>query len=120
MAADSVLISSGTATLEAMLCSTPMVVAYKMAPLSYAIISRMLKTPYVSLPNLLAGRALVPEIFQSDVRVEVLEPLVLQSLTDSHYIQSLQQEFSDLSGLIRQDADEQAAEAVSTLLEFRS
>ena len=120
MAADSVLIASGTATLEAMLCSTPMVVAYKMAPLSYAIISRMLKTPYVSLPNLLAGRALVPELFQSDVRADLLVPLVLQSLTDSDYIQSLQQEFSDLSGLIRQDADEKAADAVSLLLESRN
>lgn len=119
MAADSVLIASGTATLEAMLCSTSMVVAYKMAPLSYAIISRMLKTPYVSLPNLLAGKALVPEVFQSDVKEEVLEPLVLKSLTDSHYIESMQHEFSNLSGLLRQDADEKAAEAVSALLESR-
>jgi len=119
MAADSVLIASGTATLEAMLCSTPMVVAYKMAPLSYAIISRMLKTPYVSLPNLLAGRALVPEIFQSKVKVEVLEPLVLQSLTDHEYIDSLQNEFADLAELLRQDADEKAAEAVSVLLELK-
>ncbi|MGB1172205.1 MAG: lipid-A-disaccharide synthase [Marinobacterium sp.] len=117
MAADSVLIASGTATLEAMLCSTPMVVAYKMAPLSYAIISRMLKTPYVSLPNLLAGKALVHEVFQSDVKEEVLEPLVLKSLTDSHYIESMQHEFSNLSGLLRQDADEKAAEAVSALME---
>jgi len=120
MAADSVLIASGTATLEAMLCSTPMVVAYKMAPLSYAIISRMLKTPYVSLPNLLASRALVPEIFQSDVRVEVLEPLVMKSLVDSDYIQSVQHEFSNLAGLLRQDADEKAAEAVTSLLESRN
>lgn len=120
MAADSVLIASGTATLEAMLCSTPMVVAYKMAPLSYAIISRMLKTPYVSLPNLLAGKALIPEIFQSEVTVEVLEPLVLQSLTDRGYIQSLQHEFSELAELLRQDADEKAAEAVSSLLESKS
>lgn len=119
MAADSVLIASGTATLEAMLCSTPMVVAYKMAPLSYAIISRMLKTPYVSLPNLLAGRALIPEVFQSSVTVEVLEPLVLKSLTDSGYIQSLQHEFSELAELLRQDADEKAAEAVSLLLESK-
>ncbi len=120
MAADSVLIASGTATLEAMLCSTPMVVAYKMAPLSYAIISRMLKTPYVSLPNLLAGKALVPEIFQSDVRSDVLEPLVFKSLTDLNYKESLQAEFSTLSDLLRQDADDKAAEAVSSLLESRS
>jgi lipid-A-disaccharide synthase len=119
MAADSVLIASGTATLEAMLCSTPMVVAYKMAPLSYAIISRMLKTAYVSLPNLLAGKAFIPEIFQSEVTVEVLEPLVLQSLTDRDYIQSLQHEFSELAELIRQDADEKAAGAVSSLLESK-
>ena len=119
MAADSVLIASGTATLEAMLCSTPMVVAYKMAPLSYAIISRMLKTPYISLPNLLAGSALVPEIFQSEVTVEVLEPLVLKSLTDRDYIHSMQRDFTDLAQSLRQDADEKAAEAVLSLLESK-
>jgi len=66
-AADAVLLASGTAALEAMLLKRPMLVCYKMATLSYAIISRMLKVRYFSLPNLLAGDALVEELVQDAV-----------------------------------------------------
>ena len=63
-AADVVLLASGTATLEAMLLERPMVVVYRVAPLSYALMKRLAVTPYVGLPNILAGRSVVPERLQ--------------------------------------------------------
>ncbi len=78
-ASDVVLTASGTATLEAALLGRPMAVAYRMHPVSYRILRRMLRVPHVALPNLLAGRAIVPEFLQDDVRpaalVAALRPL---------------------------------------------
>ena len=64
LASDAVLLASGTATLEAMLLRRPMVVAYRMPWLSWQILSRMAITPFVGLPNVLAGREVVPELLQ--------------------------------------------------------
>ncbi|WP_226665082.1 lipid-A-disaccharide synthase [Microbulbifer aggregans] len=118
-AADTVLIASGTATLETMLMGKPMVVAYKMAALSYAIFSRMLHTPWVSLPNLLAQRELVPEILQDDATPEALGAAILQYFDDPLLLDQLQREFSELHQQLRRDASERAAEAVYRLLESR-
>ena len=71
-ASDAVLLASGTATLEAMLMRKPMVIAYRMAPVSWAILSRMVKTPHVGLPNILAGHAVVPEHLQHEATAEKL------------------------------------------------
>ncbi|HKJ10567.1 MAG TPA: lipid-A-disaccharide synthase, partial [Gammaproteobacteria bacterium] len=71
-AADAVLLASGTATLEALLLKRPMVVAYRLAPLTYWLARRLVRTRYYSLPNLLAGRRLVPEITQHEVIADVL------------------------------------------------
>src|SRR5690606_6975111 len=79
-AANAVLLASGTATLEATLLKRPMVVTYRMAPLSWALVKRLVKTPFAALPNILAGRALVPELIQDDATPEAmvaaLEPLL--------------------------------------------
>lgn len=71
-AADVVLAASGTATLEAALLGTPMVVAYRMQALSWALVSRLVRTPYAALPNILSGRAVVPECLQGDMTAEAL------------------------------------------------
>ncbi len=117
--ADAILIASGTATLEATILRKPMVVAYKMAGLTYAIYSRMVKSKFISLPNLLAEEALVPEILQQDVKAEVLGPAVLKAMEDEEYRHYLEQRFSDIHQQLHQNADEQAAEAVIGLLQER-
>lgn len=113
-AADTVLIASGTATLEAMLAKTPMVVAYKTNWLTYQIASRLVKVDYFSLPNLLAKKALVPEFLQDQVTVQALvnamQPLLAQSGADTRAA------FTAIHQQIRCDASTQAAKAVLELL----
>lgn len=111
-ASDVVLMASGTTTLEAMLLKKPMVVAYKMAGLSYAIISRLLKVPYVALPNLLANKKLVPEFLQDDATVEKLGTALLDILNNPALVRDIQQQFSVIHQDIRRDADRCAARAI--------
>lgn len=118
-AADAVLIASGTATLECMLFKKPMVVAYKMGALSYAIFSRMLHTPWVSLPNLLAQRELVPEILQNDATPEALGTALLQYFDDPVSSDCVVREFDAMHQQLRRNASERAAEAVRSLLDTR-
>ena len=80
-ASDAVLLASGTATLEAMLMRKPMVIAYRMSSVSWALLSRMVKTPYVGLPNILAGRAVVPEHLQNEATPEVLADAMMRVLS---------------------------------------
>lgn len=111
-ACDAVLIASGTATLEALLYKRPMVVAYKVASLTYLILKRLVKSPYISLPNLLAERLLVPELIQDAATAESLAQL-LAPLLDGGEVQTLG--FDVIHRALRRDASVQAAEAVLTL-----
>ncbi|WP_434701167.1 lipid-A-disaccharide synthase [Pseudomonas sp. D1-36] len=112
-ACDAVLIASGTATLEALLYKRPMVVAYRLAPLTFWILKRMVKSPYVSLPNLLAQRLLVPELLQGDATAESLANTLLP-LIDGGEEQT--RGFDEIHRTLRRDASNQAAEAVLTLI----
>ncbi len=112
-ACDAVLIASGTATLEALLYKRPMVVAYRMAPLTYWILKRMVKSPYVSLPNLLAQRLLVPELLQDAATAEALAQTLLP-LLDNGDAQTAG--FDAIHRTLRRDASNQAAEAVLNLI----
>ncbi len=116
-AADAVLLASGTTALEAMLLKKPMVVSYKTGWLSHAIISRMLKVPYVSLPNLLAGETLVPELLQKEATVDQLSEQVLAALGESDQRSALLQRFTELHRTLRGGAGERAANAVLSLME---
>ncbi|MGE4071394.1 MAG: lipid-A-disaccharide synthase [Lysobacterales bacterium] len=117
-AADVVLVASGTATLETALSQRPMVVAYRLAPLTYWIVKTfgVLKVQNYSLPNVLAGRALVEEISQDQVRAEVLAPALEHWLDDPAAVELLQQEFVRMHRELRRDASAQAAAAVLELL----
>jgi len=112
-AADAVLLASGTVTLEAMLCGCPMVVAYKLAPLSYWIarLFRLMKVEHFALPNLLAGRALVPECIQHEANPERLSAELLSLLNSADKNQALKNEFAQLQGVLRQSASEKSAAA---------
>jgi lipid-A-disaccharide synthase len=112
-ACDAVLIASGTATLEALLYKRPMVVAYRLAPLTFWILKRMVKSPYVSLPNLLAQRLLVPELLQDAATADSLAQTLLP-LLDNGAVQTAG--FDDIHRTLRRDASNQAAEAVLSLI----
>ena len=116
-ASDVILLASGTATLEAMLLKKPMVVGYRLSDFSYALLSRLVKVPHVALPNLLAKKALVPELLQADASPESLGAAVLERLENESERQRLVDAFTELHHTLRQGADEKAAQAVSELLE---
>ncbi|WP_181295412.1 lipid-A-disaccharide synthase [Pseudomonas sp. Q2-TVG4-2] len=112
-ASNAVLIASGTATLEALLYKRPMVVAYSVAPLTFRILKRMVKSPYVALPNLLAQRLLVPELLQDAATPEAMAQL-LSPLLDNGDIQT--EGFDAIHRTLRCDASRQAASAVLELV----
>ncbi|WP_176876754.1 MULTISPECIES: lipid-A-disaccharide synthase [Pseudomonas] len=112
-ACDAVLIASGTATLEALLYKRPMVVAYRLAPLTFWILKRMVKSPYISLPNLLAQRLLVPELLQDDATADALAQ-TLSPLIEGGEEQT--RGFDEIHRTLRRDASNQAAQAVLGLI----
>ena len=119
--AEATLLASGTAALEAMLCKSPMVVGYRMKPFTYFLAKRLVKTKYVSLPNLLADEMLVPELIQEDCNPTNLAEKLSQYLSeDKSAVQNrhvLLQRFVELHQRIQCNADQQAAQAVIDLLE---
>ena len=121
IAAEATLLASGTASLEAMLCKSPMVVGYRMKPFTYFLAKRLVKTKYVSLPNLLADEMLVPELIQEDCNPTNLAEKLSQYLSeDKSAVQNrhvLLQRFAELHQMIQCNADQQAAQAVIDLLE---
>lgn len=112
-ACNAVLIASGTATLEALLYKRPMVVAYSVAPLTFRILKRMVKSPYVALPNLLAQRLLVPELLQDAATPDAMARL-LSPLLDNGDVQT--EGFDAIHRTLRCDASSQAASAVLELV----
>ncbi len=120
MAADAVLLASGTATLEALLVQCPMAVAYRMSPLSWALVSRLVKTPFAALPNILAGRALVPELIQEAATVEALVAAVQPLLYNSHVTREQQQAFASIHQALALGFGERCADAIAAVLENRA
>lgn len=115
-AADAILLASGTATLEAMLLKRPMVVAYRMSPTSFALLSRLVSVEHIALPNLLAGRALVPELIQDAATPDAMAAALRRYLDDPQAAASQQAAFLAIHEQLRRNADERAADAISSLL----
>ena len=116
-ASDATLLASGTAALECMLTKCPMVVGYRMKPFTFWLAKRLVKTPYVSLPNLLAGREIIKELLQEECEPSALAQQLLPLLTDEEKVHQLKEIFLQLHSAIRCNADEQAANAVLELVE---
>jgi lipid-A-disaccharide synthase len=115
-ASDAVLVASGTATLETALVKRPMVVAYRVAPLTSWLLRdlKLMKAEYFAQPNLLAGRRVVPEFFQEAVRPDVLGPAMLEQL-DRADRADLVATFTQIHEMLRRDASARAAEAILAL-----
>ena len=118
-AADVVLMASGTTALEAMLLKRPMVIAYKLSWLSWAILSRMVKTPYVGLPNLLAGEKLVPELLQDEATPENMSLAVMHYFEHPQETQALRDTFYDMHQSIKRNASDRAADAIAQLIQTK-
>jgi lipid-A-disaccharide synthase len=116
-ASDVVLLASGTATLEATLVKRPMVVAYRLGALTSFLLKhlKLFKAPFFAQPNLLAGRQVVPEFFNRDVRAEVLGPALLEQLERADRDQ-LVHTFTRIHETLRRDASARAADAIVELL----
>lgn len=112
IAADVVLVTSGTATLEVALTKRPMVISYKLSWLTYQLVKRKLKLPYVGLPNILAKRFVVPELLQKDATVEKLTAAVAELYDNQASRQDIIDTFTELHLSLKADSAKLAAEAI--------
>ncbi len=115
-AADVVLVASGTATLEAALLKRPMVITYRMPTLSWWILKRMNYLPYVGLPNILAGKFVVPELLQKEATPQKLADAVSLLLVDKTRIKEIEQEFTNIHKSLKQNSAKKAAQVVLSYL----
>ena len=115
-AADVSLVASGTATLEAALIKRPLVITYRIAKFSYWLMKRMAYLPYVGLPNVLAGRFVVPEFLQDQATPENLAAALLKAYEDRENAEAVQAAFTDIHRQLRQNNADKAAQAVLACL----
>ncbi|MGJ7459552.1 lipid-A-disaccharide synthase [Halomonas sp. MA07-2] len=116
VASDAVLLASGTAALEAMLCHRPMLVAYRMAPATHWLARRLVKTEWISLPNLIARESLVPELIQDEASPEAIATRLGEMLDDAPGRADLEARFAVMHEGLQRDASRRAAEAIEALV----
>jgi lipid-A-disaccharide synthase len=118
VASDSILCASGTTTLEAMLIGRPITIAYRMGWLSWQILSRMVTSPFVGLPNIIAGESVVPEFLQGEATVDNLYQSVLESFGTAGDTQ--RERFAELGKRIGSDFAMRSVDAIEELLSHDS
>lgn len=116
-AADFVLATSGTVTLEAMLLKRPMVVAFRWGQITHAILSPLVKNKYIALPNLLADEEIVPEFLQQEATAENIVRALFDLMRDPVRCNLMQKQFQEIHEILNQNASEQSAEAIAELIE---
>ncbi len=119
-ASDALLLASGTAALEGMLYKKPMIVSYKLSKLTWIIAKRLVKSPWCSLPNILAKKTLIPEILQENATPERLSAEMLKLLENSEKNDQLKKTFLHFHQLLKQNADVRAASAVINLIKHKA
>lgn len=115
-AADVVLVASGTATLETALVGRPMVVAYRLAPTTYRLARRLVRIPWVGLPNILAREFVVPEFLQDEATPANLAQAVLNMMEDTELAARLGVRFAEMHASLRRDSATLAADALAGYL----
>ena len=115
-AANSVLVASGTATLEVALLKRPMVIAYKQTWASWQIMRRMAYQPWVGLPNILAREFLVPELIQDDATPQSLAEAIWQQLHNDQLVQRLEQRFTEMHYSLLRDSAKLSADAILNVI----
>jgi lipid-A-disaccharide synthase len=116
-ASEAAIATSGTVTLEAALWRCPMVIAYRVAPLSYAIAKRVIRVKYIGLPNILSDRWVAPEFIQHDMTPENLAQATLNLLQDARVKRGIVEQFSAIHRLMRRNAAQSAADALAPLID---
>lgn len=118
LASDAILLATGTATLEGLLCKRPMVAAYKVAPFTYQMVKllKLMQVTSFSLPNILSGKQLIPELIQSDCNPQSIASALLPILEDHGLASETQQEYLRIHLMLRQNAASQAADAILALI----
>jgi len=115
-AADVVLVASGTATLEAALLKRPMVISYRINPLTWWLVKRRVYLTHVGMPNILAGESIVPELLQNDATPEKLADALISLMRDRSMRERLEIRFEEIRAMLRQNTREKAAAAITPLL----
>ncbi len=120
-AADLVLSASGTATLEALLLQRPLVVGYRVDPLTYWLVKtlKLIKVPHVAMANLLAGEELAPEFLQDRCRAELMGPALLALLEDPERVATIRATYGRIHRDLRRGASQEAARALLELVPER-
>jgi lipid-A-disaccharide synthase len=116
-AADIALVASGTASLEAALFKTPMVIAYRMSPLTWTLMRRMIRLPYVGLPNILANETVVAEFLQQRATPGALANAIIELMNDADRRRKQVARFREIHLQLRQNTAQKAANAVLGVLD---
>ncbi len=110
--ADVVLVTSGTATFETMLYKRPMVIAYRVGPITFQIAKRLIKVPFIGLPNLLAKEKVVPEFIQNDATPDSLADALMDYLQHPEKMRRVEEKFTEMHHALRRDTNQEAAKAI--------
>ena len=112
--ADLVIVASGTATLEVALIGVPMIVIYKLSFISYQIVKRLLNTEFISLPNKILGKGVVPELIQDKVNGQKISTIAMQLITSDN--QPIVSELRKIHSLLNQNSSAKSVDAVIKII----